>query len=270
MLKANHFHPAPGGLTLSCSDVSSSIVWRRDNVSGTTTTYACRRLQRPRALRTEAQDAGSIVSYYKLRLETYGKLLKVGLRRSRLDPLSGTLHRRTGLVLLNNAVLAIWIKKNTFQISQIALKTLYAWCLCHDEHLGTIQLPHRPLGFSDLIDTCRALREHDNMDSTLRPQITQHPLLHRHTKGMVIELREKARILLSLLVWHFDPKMASVSHGLLQFFDQPWAQLNAVCKSIYPIYSKLHQVGGSLEEDLRRLIELLRRAVISEPWVLYI
>ena len=86
---------------------------------------------------------------------------------------------------------------------------------------------------------------------------------------MVIDLKEKARILLSLLAWHFDPKLASVSLGLLRFFDQPWAELDAVCKSIYPIYSKLHQVGSQLKKDLSRLIELLRRVVVSEPWVLY-
>jgi hypothetical protein len=173
---------------------------------------------------------------------------------------------------LHSAAVALWIKNNSFVISQTALKTLHAWFLGGDELLGATRLPHRPLDeVSELIDTCRALREHENIDSTMRQTLTRNRLLHRHTKEMVLDFQEKARILLSLLAWHFDPKTASVSHGLLRFFDQPYAQLGAVCTNIYPIYSKLHEVESEqcLEEDLNRLIKLLRRAVVSEPWVLY-
>lgn len=100
----------------------------------------------------------------------------------------------------------------------------------------------------------------------MRHRLIQHPLLEQHTEELVFDLQEKACILLSLLAWHFDPQMASVSIGLLRFFDQPWAQLSVVCKGIYPIYRKLHRVESEqrVEKDLRRLMELLPRVVVSK------
>ena len=169
----------------------------------------------------------------------------------------------------HRAAVAFWIKNNSLFISQTALKTLQAWFLSGDELLDAARLQHRPLDeLSDLINTCRALRELENIDKPMRQTLTRNRLLHRHTKEMLLVFQEKARILLSLLAWHFDPKMASVSHGLLRFFDQPYAQLDAVCTNIYPIYSKLHEVENEerLWKDLNRLIKLLRRAVVSEPW----
>ncbi|KAJ6117982.1 hypothetical protein N7523_005733 [Penicillium sp. IBT 18751x] len=221
---------------------------------------------------TEPKHAGSPVVYCELCHDTGEGLSNRGLQVSfRSDWLSGALLCNTWVILRDSAV-AIWIKNRSSVISWTTVETLNAWYLSSDEVYDASGLPHRPfVGFSDLIGTCRALGKYDNIGPAERRRLRKHPLLNRYTEEIVTDLREKARILLSLLAWHFDSRVASLSPGLLRFFDRPHAQLPAICESIYPIYNKLYAVESAqhVKADLTRLMELVQQVIVRKLWVSY-
>ncbi|KAF7590254.1 hypothetical protein BBP40_003092 [Aspergillus hancockii] len=144
--------------------------------------------------------------------------------------------------------------------TQSALKALQIRCLgsvaAEDETFRESLDPVvRPL-----LETCQVLRKNTFKDKDI-VYLARNELLADYVEHVSTQLTDESLLVLSLLTWHFGSSLSQVptpSRELLQFFLEPSAEFNKVCKVLRDQYNERSGKRTRQEVFNREFGKLLR------------
>ncbi|CAG8062696.1 unnamed protein product [Penicillium salamii] len=125
---------------------------------------------------------------------------------------------------------------------------------------------------ASLVSACQALRKYHCRSWVKRRALAKNNILKNYAHCMASKLTTCALAMLSLLAWHFDSGMITLSRDLIQFFAKPYDEFDSICASIHLSYTKMY---GSLslaefKEKLSGLFGFLECRMMKGDAVLYI